>query len=264
VITRVLVFKYVSWGSNAYFVPPLFKSTMKIITWNCNMAFRKKADLILTSKPDILIVPECEHPDKLKFKIGTPLPTDIFWYGTNRHKGLGVFSYSSYKFKLLDIHNPNFKNILPLSVTGGKYDFTLFAIWANNPQDKDGHYITQVWKAMRYYDSLLLDNKTILVGDFNSNTIWDKVYREGNHSAVVANLEAKKIFSTYHKFHGLTQGREKHPTLFMYRHQDKPYHIDYCFASTDFIEKLTNVEVGNYNDWTQYSDHKPLSVTFDL
>ena len=31
------------------------------------MAFRKKADFILTYKPDILIVPECEHPDKLKF-----------------------------------------------------------------------------------------------------------------------------------------------------------------------------------------------------
>ena len=237
---------------------------MKIITWNCNMAFRKKADLILKYKPDILVVPECEHPDKLKFNKETPIPTDIFWYGTNLHKGLGVFSYGNYKFKLLDVHNPDFRNVLPLSVTGGKFDFTLFAIWANNPRDKDGHYITQIWKAMHYYDSLLLDNKTILVGDFNSNTIWDKPRRAGNHSTVVANLEAKKIFSTYHKFHGQTQGKEKHPTLFLYRHQNKPYHLDYCFASTDFMEKLTNVEVGNYNDWTRYSDHKPLSVTFDL
>jgi hypothetical protein len=43
---------------------------MKIITWNCNMAFRKKADLILAHKPDILIVPECEHPDKLNLILG--------------------------------------------------------------------------------------------------------------------------------------------------------------------------------------------------
>ena len=27
---------------------------MKIITWNCNMAFRKKAHIILALKPDIL------------------------------------------------------------------------------------------------------------------------------------------------------------------------------------------------------------------
>ena len=67
------------------------------------MAFRKKADFILSYKPDILIVPECEHPGKLKFNRNTPVPTDILWNGTNQNKGLGVFSYSKYKFRLLDI-----------------------------------------------------------------------------------------------------------------------------------------------------------------
>lgn len=237
---------------------------MKIITWNCNMAFRNKANFILAHKPDILIIPECEHPDKLKFKKGTPIPTDVYWHGSNLNKGLGVFSYSDYKFKLLDIHNPNFKNILPLFVKGKYFDFILFAVWANNPHDKDGQYITQVWKAIHYYESLLCDTKTILIGDFNSNTIWDKPRREGNHSTVVEKLAQKKIFSTYHEFFKQTQGTEEHPTLYMYRHFDKPYHIDYCFASADLIKKLKNVEVGTYKDWTEFSDHRPLSVTFDL
>jgi exodeoxyribonuclease-3 len=61
---------------------------MKIITWNCNMAFRNKAALILTHKPDILVVPECEHPEKLSFPPGTPKPTDLLWFGKNQHKGL--------------------------------------------------------------------------------------------------------------------------------------------------------------------------------
>ena len=228
------------------------------------MAFRKKAEFILVNKPDILIIPECENPERLKFISGTPLPTDILWYGKNQNKGLGVFSYSNYKFKLLDCHNPDFKNILPIAVTGGKIDFTLFAIWANNPEDKDGQYITQIWKAINYYEALLTNNSTILVGDFNSNKIWDKPRREGNHSTVVEKLESKNIFSTYHKFHKQLQGEEIHPTLFMYRHENKPYHIDYCFASSDFMEKLINVEIGHYNDWTNYSDHKPLTVTFNL
>lgn len=228
------------------------------------MAFRKKADYILAHHPDILVVPECEHPDKLKFNHDTPLPTDIFWYGTNPHKGLGVFSYSNYRFNLLDIHNPDFKNILPLTVTGGSFDFTLFAVWANNPKDRDGHYITQVWKAMHHYDHLLLNTKTMLIGDFNSNTIWDRPRRAGNHSTVVEKLEAKGIFSAYHKFLRQTQGQEQHPTLFMYRHPDKPYHLDYCFASTDFMDKISDVEVGSHRDWSQYSDHTPLFVTFDL
>lgn len=239
-------------------------ATLKVITWNCNMAYREKAHLILKYQPDILIVPECEHPDKLKFKSGTPIPTNIFWFGTNLNKGLGVFSYSRFKFRLLDSHNPNLKTILPISVTGGKLSFTLFAVWANNPKDKDYQYIGQVWKAIHHYDSLLKNERTMLVGDFNSNTIWDKKYREYNHSAVVEYLEQKKIYSTYHKHFKQTQGKEKHPTLYMYRHIDKPYHIDYCFASADFTNKLKNVEVGRYKHWTQYSDHTPLITTFDL
>ncbi len=228
------------------------------------MAFRKKADFILKHQPDILIVPECEHPDKLKFGKETRLPTDILWYGSNFNKGLCVFSYSDYRFKLHESHNPDFKNILPISVIGGNLDFTLFAIWANNPEDKDGQYVTQIWKAIQYYDELILNNKTILAGDFNSNTIWDKPMREGNHSNLVEKLEEKKIFSVYHQFYRQTQGKEEHATLFMYRHKNKPYHIDYCFASSDLIAKLTNVEVGNYEDWTHCSDHKPLIVTFNI
>lgn len=228
------------------------------------MAFRKKADFILTYEPDILIVPECEHPDRLKFSKDAKQPTDVFWYGENKNKGLGVFSYGVYKFKLQKGHNPDLKHILPLKVTGGAFDFTLLAIWANNPQDKDGQYVTQVWKAINQYDKLLKGKKTILIGDFNSNTIWDRPRREGNHSTVVERLAKRKIWSTYHKFYGQAQGKEEHPTFYLYRHEDKPYHLDYCFASIDFIEKLKNVEVGLYKDWAQHSDHPPLVVTFDL
>ena len=54
------------------------------------MAFRKKAEIILTHQPDILIVPECEHPDKLQFASTTPTPTAILWFGTNKNKRLGM------------------------------------------------------------------------------------------------------------------------------------------------------------------------------
>jgi hypothetical protein len=228
------------------------------------MAYRKKAAFILSQKPDIAIIPECEHPDKLKFVPGVRIPTDILWCGKSFNKGLGIFSYSDYKFSLHNNYNPEFKNILPVIVTGGKIDFTLFAIWANNPEDKGYEYIGQVWKALNYYDDLLRDEKTILAGDFNSNTIWDKPRREGNHSTVVALLESKKIYSTYHRFFNQQQGREKHNTLFMYRHPDKAYHIDYCFTSADFIEKIADVKVGTHKKWGKLSDHTPLTVTFKL
>ena len=225
------------------------------------MAFRKKADFILAHKPDILIVPECEHPDKLKFNTDTPKPTDILWFGMNRNKGIGIFSYTKFKFKLLNTHNPDLRMIIPIGVTGGKYDFTLYAIWANNPEDPDGQYIEQVWKAIQHYDQDLND-KTILIGDFNSNSIWDRKHRESNHSNVVKFLESKDIFSSYHLFHKQIQGKEKHPTLYMYRHQDKPYHIDYCFVSKNIARKIKSVEIGDFDIWRKHSDHVPVIVTF--
>jgi exodeoxyribonuclease III len=228
------------------------------------MAYRKKAAAILALKPDIVVVPECEHPDKLFFAAPTKSPKDVFWHGINPNKGLGILSYSDYTFKLHALHNPAFRHILPLVVTGDKTSFILFAVWANNPDDKDGQYVTQVWKAIHFYEKLLSDKAIILAGDFNSNTIWDSTRKTGNHSQLVEKLASKQVFSTYHHFFNQQQGREKHATWYMYRHKNKPYHLDYCFASAAFISKMTKVEVGTHRKWAGYSDHSPLTVTFDI
>jgi exodeoxyribonuclease III len=227
------------------------------------MAFRKKAGFILSYKPDILIVPECEHPDKLLFTANTPKPTDTLWFGKNQNKGLAIFSYSNFRFTVLDNHNQDLQMVIPIAVSGGKFNFNLFAIWANNPTDPDGQYVEQVWKALHHYNNLLTNTQTILAGDFNSNTIWDRKSRKGNHSDVVKLLEDKGIVSAYHLYHKQTQGAEKHPTLYLYRHKNKPYHLDYCFISADMAEKLQSVKIGSFRRWTQHSDHVPVIVTFN-
>jgi exodeoxyribonuclease-3 len=236
---------------------------MRIITWNCNMAFRKKADLILAYKPDILIVQECECIEKLIFSSGTRIPNEKLWFGTNQHKGLAILSYGDLKLKVLDVHNQDLQMIVPISVTGGGYDFILFAIWAYNPNDPDGRYVEQVWKAIHHYDDLLSSKGTIFAGDFNSNTIWDKKRRAANHSNVVKYLADKGIYSAYHLHHQQTQGKELHPTFYLYRHQNKPYHLDYCFVSADMSERVSAVEVGDHETWSKHSDHVPLIVTID-
>src|SRR5580704_17896474 len=173
---------------------------MKIITWNCNMAFRKKADVILAYQPDILIVPECECIEKLVFNPQIEKPSDALWFGNNQHKGLAVLAYNNLELSLLDDYKPAFQTIVPISVMGAGVDFTLFAVWAYNPDDPDGRYVEQVWKAIHHYDHLLSAKTTILAGDFNSNTIWDRKRRAGNHSNVVKYLEDKGIYSAYHLY----------------------------------------------------------------
>ncbi len=210
---------------------------MKIITWNCQGAFRKKIDFILKQQPDILVVQECENPDKLLFKSGTQQPNDFHWLGDSSHKGIGIFSFSNFSFERLEIFNPEFRYILPFRVIAQGQRFTLFAIWAmNNKENREARYIGQVWLAINYYAKLLGDS-TLLIGDFNSNKIWDYKDRIGNHTDVVDRLAEKGIFSVYHKLLNQEQGKEKHPTFFLQRNKNKPYHIDYCFASSDLIDR---------------------------
>ena len=228
------------------------------------MAFRKKAAVILQHQPDILVVQECEHPDKLKFASGIPQPTDLLWFGDNKNKGLGIFSYGKLQLKQHKLYNPQLKIIAPVKVYDAESSFLLYAIWANNPADKDGQYVTQIWKALAHYKTIIRKQKTILTGDFNSNTIWDKPRRQGNHSAVVKTLQAKNIYSLYHHHFNQQQGKELHPTFYLHRNIQKPYHLDYCFASTDLVKNLHTVEVGEHSFWAKYSDHVPVMATFSM
>ncbi len=104
-----------------------------------------------------------------------------------------------------------------------------------------GRYIEQVRKSIYFYDDLMTNKQTLIVGDFNSNTIWDKKHRASNHSNVVKLLEDKGIISLYHLYHKQVQGKEFHPTYYMYRHKNRPYHIDYCFVSSDMLSELKSV-----------------------
>lgn len=237
---------------------------MRLITWNCQGAFRKKADLILSHRPDILIVQESEHPDKLIYSDTNPKPNCFHWHGDSVNKGIGIYSYSDYKFELLQDFNPEFRYILPFRVTGYDQTFILFAIWAMpNKENYEARYIGQIWRAINHYIRLF-GGSTILVGDFNSNKIWDYKKRVGDHSDVVRKLAESNIYSLYHKHFNLEQGKEEHPTFFLQRKQHKPYHIDYCFVSDDILDKFKNIEIGSYENWIEYSDHAPLIIDFEL
>lgn len=236
---------------------------MKLIVWNCQMAFRKKAEFILNELPDVLIIPESENLDKLKFKDERHASKDAFWYGDNPHKGLGIYTYSDFTITPLKNHNPDFKYVVPLLIKNASVEFILLAIWGQKPSNGD-NYGAQTWNAIHYYSSLLKHEKVILAGDLNSNTFWDKPSRVANHSNIVKKLEGLDIQSTYHKFYNQEQGKELHPTFFLYKDISKPYHLDYCFASKFFMNKLKNVTVGEYKNWTKHSDHNPLIIEFDI
>jgi exonuclease III len=235
---------------------------MKLAAWNCNMAFRKKMVAILPYQADILVIPECENREKLKWPAGVKVPDHQLWHGDNPHKGIGIFAFNGFRLKLHASFNPDLKYVVPVVISRGKEKYFMLAIWANNPGDREGKYVTQVWKAIHHYEKKLRGSNILLAGDFNSNTIWDQPRRKGNHSTVVSFLGQRKIYSTYHWHHQQEQGKEMHPTLYLYRQETKPYHIDYCFASRNLVQLLKSVEIGEFGNWKSLSDHVPLIVDF--
>jgi endonuclease/exonuclease/phosphatase family metal-dependent hydrolase len=56
----------------------------------------------------------------------------------------------------------------------------------------------------------------------------------------------------------VAQGEEKHPTFYQYRHEDKAFHLDYCFVPAGW--RVKSVQVGRWSDWHRHSDHCPLTV----
>lgn len=71
-------------------------------------------------------------------------------------------------------------------------------------------------------------------------------------------LESLRLRSAYHAHLGVAQGQEQHATYWQYRHEDKPFHIDYVFTSPDLT--VTGLEVGSWARWHQLSDHAPMII----
>jgi exonuclease III len=235
---------------------------MKVITWNCNMAFRKKIRVISDLNPDIMVISECEEFSKFKDEDINEYP-NRYWVGTNKSKGIGILAKKEYDLQINEKYSDNFKYVVPIMVKG-KYDFILFAIWAMNDRENvRNRYISQVGAALKYYEDLLLED-CIITGDFNSNVIWDndspkKIF---THRDVIYLLHSYNIKSLFHTLNDEIYGEETVPTLYMYRHQDKGYHIDYSYCSQRLINNLLNYNIGTYGDWINYSDHMPLIFEF--
>ena len=213
---------------------------MKIISWNCNMAYRNKEKILLKFNPDtdIVVVPECE-------KFGEQTSKRL-WFGDNPKKGLGIFSYSDdYQFELSALYDANFKYIVLIKIEG-TISFNLLAVWTKNDErDKNKAYTGQAWAFINKYKDDIFTRPTIIIGDFNCDKkLEDKTPWEGvGMTKIWDYLLKRNIDSVYHKHFNLGYGQEKDSTFFHIKKQDRPFHIDWCFASEDFLSNRNSSKV---------------------
>jgi len=247
---------------------------MKIVTWNCNGALRKKLLETDSLDADILIIQECENPSE-STKSYLDWAGDFLWVGTSKNKGIGVFpkkgnhvrkleqegtfeikgfkrTNPSYKWKTSDL-----KLFLPFKIND---QISVLGTWTKGNDSEIFGYMGQFWKYLQIHDTDLSENKTLIMGDFNSNAIWDKSDRWWSHSGVIAELACLGIESLYHYQKNELQGEESEPTFYLHRKAEKPYHIDYAFLPKDILP-LSKISIGKREQWIGVSDHMPVSVT---
>lgn len=235
---------------------------MKIITWNCNGALRKKFEYLLDYEADIHVIQECENPVETKHTAYKNWAENHLWIGDTKNKGIGIFANNSIQLDKLNwsdnYEGQKVKHFLPCRIN---HAFDLLAVWTHKNNAPTFGYIGQLWKYLQVNKSNF--NKSIILGDFNSNIFWDKRSRWWNHSDVVREFKEIGIESLYHKYWNEEQGQETRHTLFLQKNLEKPYHIDYVFGSVDFQKGLKRMEVGGVKQWLMISDHMPIICEFE-
>ena len=228
---------------------------MKIINWNCNGAFRKKFSLLEQFDADIIVIQECEDPKRSNDKNYKEWSKNFIWTGDNKNKGLGIFCKESIKITGNNWETNDLKYFISATIND---EFNLIGLWNHHANSPTFGYIGQFWKYLQINKPLL--SKSIIIGDFNSNKIWDKWDRWWNHSDVVRELEEINIRSLYHKYFSDEQGQETTPTFYLQKNILKPYHIDYAFADKKTFSSIKNLAIGTTEEWLQWSDHMPLFI----
>lgn len=232
---------------------------MRLVTWNCNGAFRKKFESIAILDADVYIIQECEDPERVTKK---PKNYELFteghlWTGDNKNKGLGVFVRNGISIEKIEIDHVwnglDLKWFLPFIIENKQ---EVLGVWNHRGDSDDYRYIGQFWCFLQMHKAQL--RNTIIAGDFNSNTIWDYKRIECTHSNCVKALQGIEIESIYHTFEDVAQGMETAHTFFLQKNEEKRYHIDYFFTPTSLLKKTKEFRIESFNEWKVLSDHVPL------
>jgi exonuclease III len=234
---------------------------MRIVSWNCQGAFREKASEIAAYRPDVAVIQECEHEEILYKQKNFPRPVTIKSFGELKYKGISIMSYTGLDLELNKSYDPSIQYCIPLRVKGPS-SFNMIAVWTQNHENKNESYVGQAYKAIMHYRNFIRSADTILIGDFNSNQIWDKERSIGNHMDVVNELKNMGIVSLYHVLKDEKHGAESEFSFFMNRKREKPYHIDYCFAPESWLCRVKTFKIDDYSNWCDKSDHSPLFIEF--
>lgn len=189
---------------------------MKIVTWNCNGALRKKTEELETLAADVYVVQECEDPASSTSTFRS-WAGDYLWTGTSRHKGLGVFAKNGHVVRATHWHGSfvqagvensspasmwttsDLKLFLPFTVNG---EYQVLGVWTKADNSEVFSYIGQLWKYLQIHKRQLhkikqffLEISTAIESGTNQTAggiiqMWSKSWRPLGCEASITNTRA--------------------------------------------------------------------------
>ena len=217
---------------------------MRIVTWNCRRGpLATKRAALDALEPDVVVLTEASPP--------TAAEPDVLWFGEGKY-GVAFMARAPYRVERLDVRPV--PCVYPVSVVGPD-TFTLFGVWTRPAPTYKQAFING-------FDAYShLPKPWVYAGDFNGNVCFDRPRGRTTWRDCFAGLEREGLVSAYHSHSGAVPGSEPVPTHYFLTHQDKPFHLDYCFIPTAWTQRLESVTIAPFDEFKTLSDHRPVTVS---
>ena len=236
-------------------------AAMRLVTWNCRVgAFRRKASHVAPLRPDILVVQEVEPIDGELLFDGDLQPTyrDRIGDPAFPRRGIGMFSYTHTTLGSVDAADPVYC-FRRYQAKRGDVPFQVVGVWTVATKPRGTSY-RQAHLGLQRHADWIRQLPTVVLGDFNANASFKgSAWRQ-----LIELVEALGLKSAYHGFFAEEFGAETRPTHFHKGKEGAPFHLDYCFLPSTWVERIIRVEVGTHTHWHRVSDHAPLVVDLEL
>lgn len=223
---------------------------MLVTTWNCSRGadIDRFMALLEPLQPNLVALQECRRPDGHD--------TSVAWRGDDPAQGSAVVSTSpALPIEALAI-SPLHSTVVPVVVEAER-PFVFVGVWTHPT------YHEVAWEAMSACaaEADRLGMPVVAAGDFNVSP--GVVGQKRTAPRLLERMRDELgLVSAYHHFTGDAFGDETYATYYHQWDESKAFHIDYCFLPEAWLDRLTGVEVGSFEDWTQ-SDHRPLTVDIE-
>lgn len=235
---------------------------MRIITWNCNKGFKQKIKAISKYSPDIVILQECENINDIEL-VDDIQPSYKYQFQGNNTVGIGILCYKNFNIRPFMVTETYVEdNVgIPFIIDGPK-TFQILSVWTGGNEDKNKDYLNALNSFLKKNKDWVFQNDTFIMGDFNSNLIYNKKEQQ-IHREMLNLMTELGLCSAYHHYFQDEQGKEKQPTFYFHKKKESPFHMDFIFIPEKLKDKIKKIEVGIFDDWHTYSDHMPVIMDID-